>query len=140
MNLLRIRYADRLVNSAKSEIKNRRFEKAWVYLADAHIFAQPDAWTHFYVHWQMLVLAFKEKNISEFFGQVLRLTLSIPSSVFKKYPEGNDGRTQSGLFESMKISDRNQKKINKLIRIEKIKQREEKLNLIIKQNHKNARE
>lgn len=119
MNLMLSRYADRAVIRAKSEIENDNYELAWKYLEEAHIFSQPDAGMHLYVHWEMFKLAKRERNISEMFGQIVRLLLAVPSSVLKIYPAGNSGRSNAGLFSSMPLSKRNEKKMRELEKLEK---------------------
>lgn len=119
MNLMRAQFADRAVIRAKSEIEARNYELAWKYLEEAHIFSQPDAGMHLYVHWQMLQLARRQRNKSEIFGQILRLLLAVPSSVFRMYPAGNNGRSNVGLVYAMPLSKRHEKKLNALDKLEK---------------------
>ncbi|MFN3695848.1 MAG: DUF3703 domain-containing protein [Pseudobdellovibrio sp.] len=133
LNLLRTQYADRLVLRAVVEIRNRNYEVAWELLEEAHVFAQPDSKSHFYVHWNMLWLAQKTKDKREVWGQFVRLLLSIPSSVLRKYPEGNNGRSNIGLFTPMKLSQRNEKKLDKLNRLEAQRREEEKRHLTVVQ-------
>lgn len=119
MNLMQNQYADRAVIRARSEIKSERYDLAWKYLEEAHIFSQPDAAMHVYVHWEMFQLAKKQRNKSEFFGQLVRLLLAVPSSVLRLYPAGNNGRSNVGLFSPMPLSKRNEKKMRELERLEK---------------------
>lgn len=119
MNLMRIQYADRAVIRAKSEIESGNHELGWKYLEEAHIFSQPDAGMHLYVHWEMLRLAKQQRNKSEIFGQLLRLFLAVPSSVLRMYPAGNNGRSNVGLFSPMPFSKRHEKKMNELEKLEK---------------------
>lgn len=118
MNLMRSQHAERVVERAITEIRNRNYLIAWELLEEAHIFAQPDPQAHFYVHWNMLCLALKTKDKREIWGQFIRLLLSAPSSIFHKYPEGNSGRSNVGIFTSMKLSQRNEKKLDKLNKLE----------------------
>ncbi len=78
MNKARIQYADRLIQQAKSEVKKRDFRLAWKQMEEAHIFSQPFARLHFYVHWEMLILALRERSYREVFGQILRLIVAVP--------------------------------------------------------------
>lgn len=133
MNLLRTQHADRLVLRAVVEIHSRNYEVAWELLEEAHVFAQPDSKSHFYVHWNMLWLALKTKDKQEVWGQLIRLLLSIPSSVLRKYPEGNNGRSNVGLFTPMKLSQRNEKKLDKLNKLEAQRREEGKRLLTIVQ-------
>ena len=119
MNLMQSQYADRAVLRAKSEIESNNHELAWKYLEEAHIFSQPDAAMHVYVHWKIFPLAKKQRDRSEILGQVLRLLLALPSSVFRVYPAGNNGRSNVGLFSPMPLSKRNEKKMRELEKLEK---------------------
>lgn len=123
MNLVRSNYIDKIVNLAKAEIQKDNFEVAWKHLEDAHIFSQPDARMHIYVHCVMLTLALKSKNYIEVIGQLLRILLAGPSSVFKKYPIGNNGRSNVGLFESSLLPKRIEKKIQQLEKLEVIRKK-----------------
>lgn len=133
MNLMRYQHADRLVARAVVETQNGNYKGAWTLLEEAHVFAQPDPSTHFYVHWQMLVVAFKTKDRKELYGQIIRLVLSVPSSVFRSYPIGNTGRSNVGLFTSMKLSQRNEIKLDKLDKQEKQRIEEGKRMLTVEQ-------
>lgn len=119
MNLMRTQYADRVVIRAKQEIERKNFELAWRYLEEAHIFSQPNAGVHLEVHWEMFKLALREKLIFEVFGQLIRLILAIPSSVFRAYPAGNNGRSNVGLFTSVSLSKRHDKKMKELENLER---------------------
>lgn len=55
MNLVREKYTDQIVVKAKSEIQKGNYVTAWKHLEDAHIFSQPDARVHIYVHCVMRV-------------------------------------------------------------------------------------
>lgn len=118
MNLMRTQYVDRAVNKAKSEIRNHNYDLAWKYREEAHIFSQPDAGMHFYVHWEMLSLAIKERNMAEILGQALRLFIAVPSSILRLYPAGNNGRSKIGLFSPMPLSKNHEKKLRELENLE----------------------
>lgn len=119
MNLMQSRYADRAVIRAKSEIEKDNFELGWKFLEEAHIFSQPDAGMHAYVHWEMFQLAKRQRDNSEIFGQIVRLLLAVPSSVFRVYPSGNNGRSNVGLFSPIPLSRQNEKKMRELEKLEK---------------------
>jgi hypothetical protein len=123
VNLVREKYTDQIVVKAKSEIQKGNYVTAWKHLEDAHIFSQPDARVHIYVHCVMLTLALKLKNYSEVAGQLLRIILAGPSSVFKKYPIGNNGRSYAGLFESSLLPKRIEIKMQQLEKLELIRKK-----------------
>lgn len=80
-------------------VKKHNYENALALLEEAHLLSQPYALPHFYVHYKMLLLAIQHRKWSEFFGQIPRLILAIPGSVFGKAPKGNVGSTKMGIFE-----------------------------------------
>lgn len=121
MNEMRSNYADKLIVRAKSEMNENNNLKAWQLLEDAHIYSQPDPAMHLYVHLEMLKLGVKEKNAWEIFGQLLRILLAVPASVFMRYPDGNTGRSNVGMFKAMPISKRISGKLKELEKMEKLR-------------------
>ncbi len=119
MNLMMKQHVHRAVISAKSEIHKRNYDLAWTYLEEAHIFSQSGAGIHLYVHWEMLLLAVKERNGTEIMGQFLRFFLAVPSSILKLYPAGNNGRSNVGLFLPMPLPKKLGKKLRELEKLEK---------------------
>ena len=79
--------------------RSNNYNEALRLLEEAHLIAQPKAWSHFLVHWKMLCLAVEFRNGRECFGQLLRLVLAIPGSLSGKAPRGNVGSTKMGIFE-----------------------------------------
>ncbi len=75
------------------------YENALMLLEEAHLISQPYVWTHIYVHWKMLLLAIEFRNWKEVRGQIPRLFLAGPGSLFGKAPKGNVGSTKMGIFE-----------------------------------------
>lgn len=119
MNLMRAQFADRAVSRAKAEILKGNSDLAWKSLEEAHIFAQSEPGMHLYVHWQMLLLAFGERTLTEIFGQTVRFLVAAPSSILRVYPVGNTGRSSVGLFSPMPLSKRHEKKLRELDVLEK---------------------
>ena len=75
------------------------FEENLHFLESAHLVSQPYAFLHFLVHWEMFKLAIRHLVWPEILGQIPRLILAIPGSVFGKAPKGNIGSTKMGIFE-----------------------------------------
>jgi len=119
MNEVLERHVDTLVTRAKGEISKNNFELAWKLLEDAHIFSQPIISSHLFVHWQMLRLAMKNRDVNESIGQVNRLLLAMPSTMFRLYPKGNNGRVTMGIFESAPVPKKIVLKMKELERVEK---------------------
>ena len=53
----------------------------------------------------MLVLAVRQHDRREAFGQVLRLIVAAPGSMTGRYPVGNTGRVRAGLMTPMPVPD-----------------------------------
>ena len=119
MSEFRVQHADKLIRRAKVEAKVGNVSLAWKFLESAHIFSQPYAGLHMYVHWEMCLLAYEERNYREVFGQFLRLVLAAPASIFKRYPVGNTGRAEVSMFQPMQIPKHIAKKIRELEKIER---------------------
>ncbi len=75
--------------------------EVWRHLERAHILSQDSVWRHFCIHFAMLVFALSNKDWKEAFGQLPRILLSIPSSLFSVAPKGNTGRANVGMFASL---------------------------------------
>ena len=120
MSPSRFKYIDTLVSRSLNERRNGNFALAWRLLETAHVFSQPFAAFHLFVHWQMFRLAIFEKNVAEIIGQIPRLLLALPASIFRIYPPGNSGRSNVGMFASMAISKKDADKMKELERQDKI--------------------
>lgn len=81
----------------------RDLDLRWVHLERAHILSQPEPWLHTRNHVAMLVLAVRQHNRREAFGQVVRIIVAAPGSLIGRYPEGNTGRISAGLMISMPV-------------------------------------
>lgn len=63
---------------AKIAIAEQDFEAAWIALQRAHILGQTDAIAHFTAHWQMLRLAWRQRDLREVSGQILPTIVAVP--------------------------------------------------------------
>jgi hypothetical protein len=63
---------------AKTAITQQDFETAWTALQRAHILGQTDAIAHTIAHWNMLKLAWKQRDFQEVAGQLLPTLSAIP--------------------------------------------------------------
>lgn len=72
---------------------------AWSQLERAHILSQPFAGLHIKVHARMLSRAWRDRKWRELLGQLPRLVLAGPGSLFGRYPRGNRGTTAISMFE-----------------------------------------
>ena len=89
---------------AKEHIAEGEYAAAWPALERAHVLGQPSVWLHVRSHWWMLVCGLAERNSREVFGQIVRLILSVPASALGRYPRGNTGRANVGMFRRMPVA------------------------------------
>ena len=66
------------LEKAKTAIAAQDFEAAWSALQRAHILGQRDAIAHTIAHWNMLKLAWKQRDFREVMGQLMPVLLAIP--------------------------------------------------------------
>ena len=98
-------YFDKELLHYKDSLKSRQFDACWDHLERAHILGQLSWKYHFITHYLMFSLAFKTKNFKEIIGQIPRLFLAIPGSLFGKAPRGNIGSSKVGIFEPMALPE-----------------------------------
>ena len=77
----------------------------WRALERAHILSQPWPWPHTVAHWRMLLLALRQRDPREAFGQCVRLVVAAPGSMSGRYPRGNTGRASVGLHRVLPVPD-----------------------------------
>jgi hypothetical protein len=66
------------LNRANSAISAQDFEAAWIALQRAHILGQRDAIAHTIAHWNMLKLAWEQRDFQEVRGQLMPVLLAAP--------------------------------------------------------------
>lgn len=89
---------------AKEHIAAKEYEAAWLALERAHVLSQPNVWRHLRSHWWMLRCALASWDAREVFGQVIRLALAGPGTIFDSYPRGNTGRSNVDMFITMPVA------------------------------------
>lgn len=94
-----------LLEQASQAKREKRISDAWRDLEYAHIWSQPYAYLHVRVHWEMFLLAAQTFDVSEMWGQVLRMLVAGPGSILGKYPAGNTGRSNVSMFLPMPIPE-----------------------------------
>ncbi len=86
------------------QIRNDK-EMKWYHLERLHVLSQASFKKHIFIHITMLGEAYKDKNIREFLGQLIRLFLVIPWHIFHRLPIGNIGTTRVSAFTPMEIPE-----------------------------------
>ena len=74
-------------------------------LERAHVLGQASTRHHVRAHWHMLNWAWAQRDIGEFFGQVVRLIGAATKTAFGLVPIGNTGGSNVSPFERMKVPD-----------------------------------
>lgn len=77
--------------------------QAWNHLERSHIIGQSYPFEHTYSHWQMLKFGFRQKNVKEVLGQVLRLLVGGWKSFIDRVPTGNTGGSNVPPLKRMKL-------------------------------------
>lgn len=88
--------------------------QAWNHLERSHIIGQSYPFEHTYSHWLMLKFGFRQKNVKEVLGQVVRLLVGGWKSFINHVPLGNTGGANVPPLKRMPIP----KDIEKLLDIE----------------------
>lgn len=66
------------LGKARSAILMKDFDSAWIALQRSHILAQAHSLSHAQVHWEMLKLAWKQRDLKELVGQVIPMIVAVP--------------------------------------------------------------
>ncbi len=75
----------------RSYLQKNDLTRAWHHLERSHVLGQSYPLEHTYSHWLMLKFGFRQKNLKEVFGQLLRLLVGGWKSFIDHVPIGNTG-------------------------------------------------
>ena len=75
----------------KHHLNSGNYKDAWYHLERSHIIGQSYPIEHTYSHWLMLKFGFRQKDIKEVFGQIIRLLVGGWKSFIDHVPLGNTG-------------------------------------------------
>lgn len=75
----------------RSNLKIGDYKTAWHHLERSHIIGQSYPLEHTYSHWLMLKFGFRQKDIKEIVGQIIRLLIGGWKSFINHVPLGNTG-------------------------------------------------
>jgi hypothetical protein len=70
------------LRQARIAIETQDFESAWIALQRAHILGQTEPIAHAIAHWNMLKLAWRQRDVKEVAGQLMPTLLAIPLTLF----------------------------------------------------------
>ena len=98
----------------KTAIVQQDFETAWTALQRAHILGQRDVISHLIVHWNMLKLAWKQRDFREIAGQIMPTILAVPLTLFMgKFRTLRGGKVNINDSERMSIPEDIQKMLER---------------------------
>lgn len=90
---------------ARLGFEKGELQVSWRHLERAHILGQAYPIEHSQAHWQMLLFAFKIKNVREIIGQIPRLLVGGVKSFVGKIPVGNTGGANVPPLKPMEIPE-----------------------------------
>lgn len=106
------KYIDTEIEAASELIRLGTLESAFYHLERAHVLGQAITIEHTRVHWLMLKIGWKKRDVREIFGQLLRIVGASTKTPFGIYPTGNTGGANVWFFKPMPIPDDLQKILN----------------------------
>jgi hypothetical protein len=77
--------------------------EAFRHLERAHVLGQAITYEHTRVHWRMLKIGLRRRDLREIFGQVIRISGAATKTPFGIYPTGNTGGADVYFFQRMAI-------------------------------------
>ncbi len=80
--------------------------KAFSHLENAHVLGQASTYWHVRVHWRMFRWGWRQQDVRELRGQVLRLIGAATKTAIGRLPQGNTGGAHVSAFQPMPIEPR----------------------------------
>lgn len=77
--------------------------EAFAYLERAHVLGQASTVQHVRVHWRMFVWGWRQRNVRECLGQLLRIAGAALLTAVGLVPEGNTGRSSISPFQPLPV-------------------------------------
>lgn len=106
------KHIDAEVEIAAELIKTDNLQSAFYHLERAHVLGQSITLEHTRVHWLMLKIGWKQRNMREIFGQIIRIVGAFTKTPFGIYPNGNTGGANVWFFKPMPVPNDLQKIIS----------------------------
>ncbi|MFS4491257.1 DUF3703 domain-containing protein [Maribacter sp. 2308TA10-17] len=79
------------IEQYRSYLQKNDLTRAWHHLERSHVLGQSFPLEHTYSHWLMLKFGFRQRNLKEVLGQLLRLLVGGWKSFIDHVPIGNTG-------------------------------------------------
>jgi hypothetical protein len=101
------------LGKAKTAIAAQDFETAWIALQRAHILGQKDAIAHMSAHWNMLKVAWKQRDFREVTGQLMPVLLAVPLTLlYGQFRSLRGGKANVNDSEQMSVPEDIQQILN----------------------------
>lgn len=100
---------EREMKQATGFFKNGDYANAVRHLKCAHVLGQRFAGPHIRAHWWMLKLAWRQRDVHNVKGQVIRVLAAAPGSLVSRIPIGKTRVADVNAIESMPIPDDSQR-------------------------------
>jgi hypothetical protein len=94
---------EREMSAARDLQRLGRAEEAFRHLERAHVLGQRHVVPHTRVHWRMLAIAWRRRDLPASWGQAVRVVLGALGSAVGRVPIGNTGGTNVSMFARMPI-------------------------------------
>lgn len=100
------------LGKAKTAIAQQDFETAWTALQRAHILGQRDAIAHTIAHWNMLKLAWRQRDFLEVAGQLIPTLMAPFTLLFGQMRALRGGKANMGDSDNRSIPEDIQQILN----------------------------
>lgn len=97
------KHIDAEIEAASELIESGNLESAFYHLERAHVLGQAITVEHTRVHWLMLKIGWKKRDLREIFGQIFRIFGASTKTPLGIYPRGNTGGANISSFKSLPI-------------------------------------
>ena len=91
------------LNLYRCSLHSGDLTQAWHHLERSHILGQSYPLEHTYSHWLMLKFGFRQRNVKEIFGQLIRLLVGGWKSFIDHVPLGNTGGSNVPPLKKMEL-------------------------------------
>jgi len=99
------KYIDAEVEAAEQLVNENDFEAAFRHLERAHVLGQAITVEHTRVHWLMLKIGWRRRDLREIFGQLFRIAGASTKTPLGIYPTGNTGGANVSPFKPMPVPE-----------------------------------
>ena len=96
-------YVDAEIRAAEQRETAGDHTAAFSHLERAHVLGQASTSQHVRAHWRMLCWAWRQRDIREMLGQVLRIIGAATKTALGLVPEGNTGGANVSPFRRMPV-------------------------------------